>query len=83
MGTEAIVSSAVRMRVLRRRRRQGLVPMRLEVDELRLAGALIAAKRLTPDETLRRAKKVLNVRAEKDRAPDGKWYWILPDDPPV
>jgi hypothetical protein len=57
--------------------------MRLEVDELRLAGALIAAKRLTPDETLRRAKKVLNVRAEKDRAPDGKWYWILPDDPPV
>jgi len=34
------------------------------------------------DKTLRRAKKVLKVRAEKDRAPDGKWYWILPDDAP-
>jgi hypothetical protein len=47
-------SSAVRMRVLRRRRRQGRIPLRLEVDEVRLAGALIASKRLTPDETLRR-----------------------------
>jgi DNA polymerase I-like protein with 3'-5' exonuclease and polymerase domains len=34
------------------------------------------------DRTLRRAKKALKVRAEKDRAPDGKWYWILPDDAP-
>jgi putative DNA primase/helicase len=31
--------------------------------------------------TLRRAKKALKVRAEKDRAtPDGKWFWVLPDD---
>jgi putative DNA primase/helicase len=34
------------------------------------------------DKTLRRAKKMLKVRAEKDHAPDGKWYWILPDDAP-
>jgi hypothetical protein len=33
------------------------------------------------DKTLRRAKKVLKVRAEKDRsAAGGKWYWVLPDD---
>jgi DNA polymerase-1 len=31
--------------------------------------------------TLRRAKKALKVRAEKDRVtPDGKWFWVLPDD---
>jgi DNA polymerase I-like protein with 3'-5' exonuclease and polymerase domains len=31
--------------------------------------------------TLWRAKKVLKVRAEKDRSTaEGKWYWILPDD---
>jgi putative DNA primase/helicase len=31
------------------------------------------------DATLRRAKKALKVRAEKDRtAPDGKWFWVLP-----
>jgi DNA polymerase I-like protein with 3'-5' exonuclease and polymerase domains len=32
--------------------------------------------------SLRRAKKILKIRAEKDRAPDGKWYWILPEDTP-
>ena len=32
--------------------------------------------------SLRRAKKALKIRAEKDRAaPEGKWYWVLPDDP--
>jgi hypothetical protein len=32
--------------------------------------------------TLRRAQKVLKVQAEKDRTvPEGKWYWVLPDDP--
>ena len=32
--------------------------------------------------SLRRAKKTLKIRAEKDRAvPEGKWYWVLPDDP--
>ena len=31
--------------------------------------------------TLRRAKKKLKIRAEKDRSTaDGGWYWILPDD---
>jgi putative DNA primase/helicase len=31
--------------------------------------------------TLRRAKKALKVRAEKDRnVKDGKWYWALPDE---
>jgi DNA polymerase len=30
--------------------------------------------------TLRRAKKALKIRAEKDHAPEGKWYWVLPDD---
>jgi hypothetical protein len=29
--------------------------MRFEVDEMRLAGALIASKRLSPEETLRRS----------------------------
>jgi DNA polymerase I-like protein with 3'-5' exonuclease and polymerase domains len=33
------------------------------------------------DITLRRAKKALKVRAEKDRqVKDGKWYWALPPD---
>jgi hypothetical protein len=33
------------------------------------------------DATLRRAKKTLKVRAEKDRShPKSKWYWVLPDD---
>jgi putative DNA primase/helicase len=33
------------------------------------------------DRTLRRAKKALKVRAEKERGvPEGKWYWVLPDD---
>jgi hypothetical protein len=33
------------------------------------------------DRTLRRAKKTLKIRAEKDRsAPEGSWYWVLPDD---
>jgi hypothetical protein len=33
------------------------------------------------DATLRRAKKALKVRAEKDRSdPKSKWYWALPDD---
>ena len=33
------------------------------------------------DRTLRRAKKALKVRAEKDRdVKDGKWFWVLPDD---
>jgi DNA polymerase I-like protein with 3'-5' exonuclease and polymerase domains len=32
--------------------------------------------------SLRRAKKALKIRAEKDRAvPEGRWYWTLPDDP--
>ena len=32
--------------------------------------------------TLRRAKKLLKVQSEKDRTvPEGKWYWVLPDDP--
>jgi hypothetical protein len=31
--------------------------------------------------TLRRAKKTLKIRAEKDRTtPEGRWYWVLPDD---
>jgi hypothetical protein len=31
--------------------------------------------------TLRRAKKALKVRAEKDRSiKDGGWYWVLPSD---
>jgi hypothetical protein len=31
--------------------------------------------------TLKRAKKALRVRAEKDRSvKDGKWYWVLPGD---
>jgi hypothetical protein len=31
--------------------------------------------------TLRRAKKRLKIQAEKDRStPDGKWYWVLPDE---
>jgi DNA polymerase I-like protein with 3'-5' exonuclease and polymerase domains len=31
--------------------------------------------------TLRRAKTVLKVRAEKERGvPDGKWYWVLPEE---
>jgi hypothetical protein len=31
--------------------------------------------------TLRRAKKALKVRAEKDRSiKDGAWYWVLPSD---
>ena len=34
------------------------------------------------DATLRRAKAALKVRSEKDRTvPEGKWYWVLPDDP--
>ena len=33
------------------------------------------------DRTLRRAKKVLKVRAEKDRSiAEGGWFWVLPDD---
>jgi putative DNA primase/helicase len=33
------------------------------------------------DATLRRAKKVLKVRAEKDRGvKDGRWFWVLPND---
>jgi len=33
------------------------------------------------DATLRRAKKALKVRAEKDRSdPKSKWSWVLPDD---
>ena len=33
------------------------------------------------DRTLRRAKKALKVKAEKDRSvPEGSWYWVLPDD---
>ena len=31
------------------------------------------------DTTLRRAKKALRIRAEKDRTtPQGGWFWILP-----
>jgi hypothetical protein len=30
--------------------------------------------------TLRRAKKALKIRAEKERSPTGKWYWVLPDE---
>jgi hypothetical protein len=38
------------------------------------------AEKIT-DGTLRRAKKALKIRAEKDRSvKDGKWYWVLPDD---
>jgi len=48
------MSSAARMRKLRRRRRQGLVPVQIEIDEHRLANALIESRRLSPDETLRR-----------------------------
>ena len=33
------------------------------------------------DRTLRRAKKALKIRAEKDRdVKDGKWFWVLPED---
>jgi DNA polymerase I-like protein with 3'-5' exonuclease and polymerase domains len=33
------------------------------------------------DATLRRAKEKLKLRAEKEKGvPDGKWYWILPED---
>jgi DNA polymerase I-like protein with 3'-5' exonuclease and polymerase domains len=32
------------------------------------------------ERTLRRAKTALKIRAEKDRAADGKWYWILPEE---
>jgi hypothetical protein len=38
------------------------------------------AEKIT-DGTLRRAKKALKVRAEKDRSiKDGAWYWVLPSD---
>jgi DNA polymerase I-like protein with 3'-5' exonuclease and polymerase domains len=33
------------------------------------------------DRTLRRAKKVLKIRAEKEQGvPEGRWFWVLPDD---
>jgi hypothetical protein len=49
------MTSAARMRQLRRRRRQGLAPFQIKAHEVRLAGALIASKRLSPEEALRRA----------------------------
>jgi hypothetical protein len=48
-------TSALRMRELRRRRRKGLSQYRIEADDHRLAGALIASKRLPPEETARNA----------------------------
>jgi hypothetical protein len=42
------------MRELRRRRRKGLIQYRVEADDYRLAGALIASERLSPEETLHR-----------------------------
>ena len=32
--------------------------------------------------TLRRAKRALKIRSEKDQGIQGRWYWILPDDGP-
>jgi hypothetical protein len=30
--------------------------------------------------TLRRAKKTLGIKAEKDKTADGQWFWVMPDD---
>jgi DNA polymerase len=32
------------------------------------------------DATLKRAKKALKVRAEKERTKEGRWFWVLPED---
>jgi putative DNA primase/helicase len=41
----------------------------------------VAAAEKISDKTLRRAKKALGIRAEKDHSvKDGKWSWVLPDD---
>jgi DNA polymerase-1 len=41
----------------------------------------IAKAEKISDKTLRRAKRDLKVRSEKDRTvKDGPWYWVLPDD---
>jgi hypothetical protein len=31
------------------------------------------------EKTLRRAKKALGIKAEKDKVANGPWYWIMPD----
>jgi hypothetical protein len=48
-------TSAIRMRALRRRRRQGLAQFKIEIDENALAEAFIASQRLLPEETQRQA----------------------------
>jgi putative DNA primase/helicase len=48
--------------------------LQTDIEETAAAEKISAA-------TLRRAKKALKVRAEKDRSvKDGKWYWLLPED---
>jgi hypothetical protein len=48
-------ASAVRMRALRRRQRDGKVPLRLEADEVGLQEVLIATRKLSEDERDNRA----------------------------
>jgi hypothetical protein len=46
--------AAMKKRAYRRRLRDGLIMLKLEVDECELAAALIASERLTPAESARR-----------------------------
>jgi hypothetical protein len=48
------MTAAVRQARSRRRQAKGLVNLRVDVPEHRFAKALIRARRLTPDEALRR-----------------------------
>jgi DNA polymerase I-like protein with 3'-5' exonuclease and polymerase domains len=34
------------------------------------------------NKTLRRAKKALGIKAEKDKTANGQWFWVMPDDEP-